>query len=139
MNMVRNPFTEIKDEPGFWILSARRLKRSGDLIFQAYSNDLEAMVNGATPTELENLELAGVASMLFGLAIENLLKAIIISNDKSDQPPDRVRDWDRDGHELVSLAEKADINLNEKQRDLLVRLTSSVRWSGKYPVSKKKG
>jgi len=123
--------------PGIWALNARRLKRGGDLIFDAYEIDLQAMGKGASPLELNNLEVAGTATMLFGFAIENLLKAIIIAKEPRTINEGNLRDWPSNGHKLILLAEKADIPLNEQQKDMVHRLEVFVEWTGRYPVPKK--
>jgi len=87
--------------------------------------------------ELNNLEVSGSATLLFGLAIENLLKAIIISKEPKPVENGKLRDWPGNGHELIRLAENANINLNMQQRDLLNRLVAFIEWAGRYPVPKK--
>jgi hypothetical protein len=117
------------ETPAIWALNARRLKRGGDLIFDAYEIDLKAMERGVSPLELNNLEVAGAATMLFGFAIENLLKAII----KAREPGIKYK-WPGNGHELILLAEKANIPFNMKQKDIVQRLVKFVEWAGRYPV-----
>jgi hypothetical protein len=39
------------------------------------------MADNVSPLEFDNLEVVGAATLLFGFAIENLLKAVIISNE----------------------------------------------------------
>ncbi len=125
------------ETPAIWALSANRLKRSGDLIFDAYEIDLQAMGKGVSPLELNNLEVAGAATMLFGLAIENLLKAIIIAREPKTVNDGNLRGWPSNGHKLILLAEKAEIPLNEQQKDMVQRLVAFVEWAGRYPVPQK--
>ena len=93
--------------PNVWVLGARRLKRGGDIVFDAYEADLSAMERGSSPLELDNLEIAGVATLLYGLSIENLLKAIIIHKNPNPVENDKLREWDGTGHDLIKLAKKA--------------------------------
>jgi hypothetical protein len=134
---LQEQFNIRAENPAIWALSARRLKHSGDLIFDAYEIDLQRMTNDVSPLELNNLEVAGAATLLFGLATENLLKAIIIAKGPKTVEDGKLRDWPSNGHELILLAEKANIMLNARQKDLLQRLVAFVEWAGRYPVPKK--
>lgn len=124
------------ETPAIWGLSARRLKRAGDLLFDLYVADLEAMAREVSPLDLENLEVVGPATLLLGLATENILKAIAIEKNPQSMKDGKLRDWPP-GHDLVRLAELAGIELNEKQRDLLQRIGAFVEWAGRYPIPKK--
>ena len=60
---------------GFWLGKAKTLRRSADIVFDAYAADLEKLHKGLSTEGLQNLhnlELAGCAMMLYGLGIENL-------------------------------------------------------------------
>ena len=124
------------ETPAIWALSARRLKRSGDLLFSLYIEDLEAMARGVSVLELENLELVGPATLLLGLATENILKSIAIQKNPQPTKDGKLRDWPQ-GHDLIRLAELSGIELVEKQRDLLRRIGAFVEWAGRYPIPKK--
>ena len=134
---LQEQFNTRAESPAIWALSARRLKHSADLIFDAYEIDLQQMARNASPLEFNNLEVAGAATLLFGLAVENLLKAIIITREPKTVEDGRLRDWPGNGHELILLAEKANIRLDAQQQDLLQRLVAFVEWAGRYPVPKK--
>jgi len=127
------------ETPGVWILSAHRLKRSADIVFNAYEIDLKAMENGSSPLELNNLEIAGVATLLYGLSIENILKAIIIRDNLNPAESGKLREWPGSGHDLLSLAKESgiDSNFSQSQCDILRRLGAFIEWAGKYPVPKK--
>jgi hypothetical protein len=134
---LQEQFNVRAETPAIWALSARHLKHSADLIFDAYEIDLQQMARDVSPLELNNLEVASAATLLFGLAIENLLKAIIISKEPKTVEDGKLRNWHGNGHELILLAEKANIMLDEQQKDLLQRLVAFVEWAGRYPVPKK--
>ncbi|QHD48500.1 hypothetical protein CTT34_01690 [Vreelandella aquamarina] len=63
--------------------------------------------------------------MLCGLSLELALKAVITLK----EPDTKLK-----GHNLVTLAHKAGIELNTEDRLKLDFLTSSVIWAGRYPV-----
>jgi hypothetical protein len=80
--------------------------------------------------------------MLYGLAIENLFKAIWVyrkfgaSHTESWGP---VANFPKElkTHDLVKLANKVDPTLVEKYKDALSLLTETTTWSGRYPCSTK--
>lgn len=81
-------------------------------------------------------ETAGPATLLYGLAFENVIKAIIIRNGGAAPAHGKLKKWPGTGHGLLDLANLARIELTTAQRDLLSRLTAFVEWSGRYPVPK---
>jgi hypothetical protein len=122
--------------PSIWVLTARRLKRSADIIFDQCENDLRAMESGISPLELHNLELAGCATMLYGLALENLLKAIVIQVQPTAIVDHKLRKWPSGGHDLLLLRKEARLGVNDSEKDLLTRLAAFVKWAGRYPIPK---
>lgn len=122
------------NEPGSWVLEARRLKRAADLVFEKVATDLEKMARGSSPTELENLECTKAASLLYGLSLENLLKGLIIRNEGSRISSWTLRRWPGRGHNLVSLSKRAGVALDANSCDLLSRLSAYVEWAGRYPI-----
>ncbi|MBI4349353.1 MAG: hypothetical protein HY553_21115 [Elusimicrobia bacterium] len=116
-----------------WVLQARRLKRAADLVFEAYVNDLREMQNGRSPLELNNLQTVGPATLLYGVAFENMFKALIVKNQGVVVDQGRLANWPRT-HKLITLAGRAGIVLTAVQRDLLSRFTAFVEWSGRYPI-----
>lgn len=121
--------------PAIWALEGRRLKRSGDLVFDAYARDLDAMTTDRSPLELENLETVGAATLLYGLAFENILKATIVQREGVKIEGGKIVGWPAH-HQLTELANRAKVALTAPQRDLLVRLTAFVEWGGRYPIPK---
>ena len=120
--------------PEAWALQARRLRQAADLLFAAYVRDIRSMQDGSSRLDLTNLEIVGPATMLFGLAFENLFKAAIIKTKSASIQNGRLKKWPGTGHNLTALADTARIKLTRKQRDLLSRLTAYVEWGGRYPI-----
>ena len=120
--------------PSIWALQARRLKRAADLLFDAYLSDLRKMEGGCSPIGLANLETVGPATLLYGLAFENLFKAVILNQEGATIEDGRLKKWPGSGHELIGLADRASIQLTTTQRDLLSRLTAFIEWAGRYPI-----
>jgi hypothetical protein len=74
------------------------------------------------------------AFLIYGYAIENFLKGLIVLNDASTIKDETV------GipaiHALTGLAATAGVPLSFREEDNLERLTVITTWSGRYPVAK---
>ena len=136
LSFWREQFEWKADAPGSWVLQARRLKRAADTVFNAHSSDLQRLQAGADPLHLEHLESSGPASLLYGLALENLLKALVIESTGSRIVKWKLLPWRGTGHGLVELAREANVPLIEVEIDLMSRLTCYVEWAGRYPIPK---
>lgn len=120
--------------PAIWALQARRLRCAADIILEAYVSDLSMMQAGIPPLDLANLETIGPGTLLYGLAFENILKALIVRNEGPQIQNGKLKKWSGNGHGLVHLANRAGVGLTSPQHDLLSRLTAFVEWGGRYPV-----
>jgi hypothetical protein len=113
----------------FWLLAAQRLKRSGDIVFYAATQDIEKLFKGVSQDELENLhnlEIVGCAMLLYGLSIENLAKGLIVK---------ATGKW-MEGHDEKKLLKEASVILSSQEEDFVIRLTAFVEWAGRYPIPK---
>jgi hypothetical protein len=85
---------------------------------------------------LGNSQLATCAMFLYGLSLENLVKAVILTR-KCGLPSRTARnrlDWGAKGHDLVELARRAGLRLSEPQYNILKDLTDIIIWKGRYVV-----
>ena len=92
----------------------------------------------------EKNELENVCSLLYGLALENLFKAIWIYKEfgtphASDWEPVAKFPAEIKTHNLLKLANQIDPKLAEKYEFSLELLTESVTWAGRYPCELKAG
>ena len=124
-------------EPKIWALTARRLKLAADMIFNAYSKDCEKFIQGISPSELPNLELAGSATMLYGLALENIIKAIYIDENPEVVENGRLIKWHGGGHNQIAIIQDTSVSLDTQQNDLVKRMSAFVVWAGRYPIPMK--
>jgi len=70
--------------------------------------------------------------MLCGLAVENLLKALIAASEGPDMHKRDRKQLDVGSHKLVALRHRAKIGLTQEEDILLRDLTHYVEWRGKY-------
>jgi hypothetical protein len=73
--------------------------------------------------------------MVFGFALENLAKGIIVCRDPTLVSKDRLRKWHGNGHDLAALFSRAAISVSEQEHQLLERTTRITEWKGRYPVA----
>lgn len=81
---------------------------------------------GAEKEDLENQNLVSVYLMLVGMAIECLLKGLIV--DKSHGTKiDKT-------HDLIKLAMKAGVICSDREAELLSIMSDHIEWKGRYPA-----
>jgi hypothetical protein len=72
--------------------------------------------------------------LLAGLAIENLLKGVVVIRYPIEEAHGRRKmPWGRSGHDLCALAALAGFVVNQTDREFLHRLSQFVAWRGRYP------
>ncbi len=77
----------------------------------------------------------GAASLLMGLSLETLAKAIIIKRTPLLLTEAKFP-GNLDTHTLTGLFKKVKIDFSEEEEQLLNCLTAAVRWTSKYPAPK---
>lgn len=129
-----------------WIIHARTLRQAAEDLWHA-GNEHErspgselgstVLYAGRNP-DFSPPETGGSTSdvcfMLFGFALENLAKGIIVCRDPSRVTKSGFKGWGKKGHKLVELFELAEIPLDESERSLLGRVTRLTEWKGRYPL-----
>ncbi len=74
------------------------------------------------------------AFLLYGFALENLLKGLFVRRNPEAIKSDKI--GVAFSHNLVDLAREAGFNASAAEIALLQKLTTVTVWSGRYPVSK---
>jgi hypothetical protein len=120
-----------------WLQSADRLKHGADLLFTAYLDSCELSSEERSQTEDRNMDC--VATLLYGLAMENILKAVLLKEGIAKIKSDGRIDWNLvDGtkdHDLLSICRSSKlVSLNAGQEKLMERMSAFVYWAGKYPT-----
>jgi hypothetical protein len=125
----------------FWRQSANRLKHCGDLLFAAH---LEChSLSPEEQLETEGKEINAVATFLYGLAMENLLKAALLkkgiakieSTGEITWHTDKTQRYVTKDHDLLGIWNLlGTTNLDARQKKLMERMAAFVYWAGKYPT-----
>jgi len=97
-------------EPYLWIRKAREVRRAADSLEPFFG---------------------AVALMLYGFAVENLLKAGITNQGNA---VNTNGDFKVNKHSLQDFAIQLSIPLSPEESELLERLETFIRWAGRYPI-----
>lgn len=135
--------------PGNWIVDADALMASARLVLDGWRRARMAVFSaGMTPEAAEQMRphpelwAADVFMMLAGMALEDLLKAIIITGEPTlvrpnPSAPTQMLGTSISHHDLGRLAARAGIPVNGEERAFLARLSGFVQWAGRYPLAKR--
>ncbi len=125
--------------PLLWQTTARTHIHSANVLFRDYDKRYREENQKLLLDPLKYYVICSVNTvlLLYGLAIENLVKAVIIAR---NEPPFVNGHLNRklDTHDLKNLCDQANLNYTRTNEDnQLLDALSEVIESGKYPISKK--
>lgn len=120
----KQSITEQRIHPNYWFNRASDLRASAHVLWLSMeSKDLQQRMGYGGGFSLA-VACNPVYHMLCGLALELILKAVIV------QHKGKVIE----GHDLNNLAGQAGITVNTKRKEILKFYTDSIVWAGRYPV-----
>lgn len=129
------------EEPFFWIRQSRRLKLAADLVGNAFTEALSSFKadpkaffeqeqkTGRFTVEFDSFP---VYVFLYGLAMENLGKGVLVSRN-----PKHFSSGAKLTHEVLPYVEQCGLALTDKRRALLKEIEVAITWKGRYPTPKK--
>ncbi len=151
-----NMLYENRKKPKAWMWTGKHLRLSADAIYARYleskdwleqhsmssqkyafefSQDFADKNDNEMMKHLENLHILQPYFFLEACALENAIKAILISKNP-DFVPDTKNKFAT--HNLNELFKKAEISLGKFQQNLLDRLSDSIYGAGRYPYPLKR-
>lgn len=134
----RQQWEAIAADPVAWQLAARDRVCAGNVLRDRFLAEFSTIeTQGAERYHL--FSLAASMYLQFGLAIENLLKGLLIARGYPATVNGKLNPALRPngGHDLVALAGLASLSVDERDRHLLRTLSGNVRFSAKYYVDLK--
>ena len=131
-------FAEQLTAPRGWASRAWILRVSAEALEQLWRRDQDRLSQGGTLSDCPYVLTCLTASMLNGMALECLAKAII-AHQHPRSASDFLKAIRRHGHRLASLLECAGVTLSDEERELAERLTTLVEWMGRYPAPLRPG
>jgi hypothetical protein len=130
-----------------WLSSAERLRAAAEVILQHEAQTLAPYLEAYRKAEaqLDNPEtsIAEIQAdppnyppgeLLFGYALENVLKGLIVANDAAI-PNETALDSKITKHKLIELAADAKFQISSDEAKVLEALTTLIQWAGRYPVA----
>lgn len=134
---------DLQGSPIFWIPKAQELHRMVELGLNAWQGDVQrirGMVSGAVPanTVIDPPTLT-VSFFLAALAIENLLKAILVRQKPESISDGKFREKVISSHDLLKIANEASILLDPDEQDFCELATEAIDNFGRYHLGKNMG
>ena len=134
-------------EPTSWLMHARTLRQAAEDLWiagNAHDRAPGSELGATVVAESARLDFAppvmggstrDVCFMLFGFALENLTKGIIVCRDPRLVSKSRLRKWHGNGDDVLALFLRAKIQVSQEEKQLLDRTTRIAQWKGRYPVA----
>jgi hypothetical protein len=126
----------LQNKPHHWHSKASKLKHCADLLFKAFL--AARSLSDEEQSETEDSRIDDVATLLYGMAMENILKAALLTEGVAKIRPDDTIAWSAEGagdHDLLGICRSLKfIKLNTAHKKLMERLSAFVSWAGKYPT-----
>jgi hypothetical protein len=124
-------FETLKKTSYAWQKGARELIGAANVLLNAYERTIASTCVETPPFEPNEQSLWRPMMVLYALAAENLLKAIIIARGEDPAPSGKLVEWFRT-HKLVEHAKRARLSFIPRP-GLLETLREFIE-SGKYPI-----
>ena len=134
-------FRSLSGEPSLWKWQAKGLIQSADVLRAEYTQHWTVAgtppINGSDE-EIRLWFVQRSAVLLYGIAIENLLKGLrVVRLKEAGRQPVQITKWkglqlQLGGHDLEELANAAKIDLTSQEQFLLRDVSEVVLWSGRY-------
>jgi hypothetical protein len=129
-------FERVANEPEAGRLEAASLLRAAEALRPLMDRDAAAFEQGAVGDPVDH-PVGHVYMLLAGLAIENLVKARVVSiNGGSGSKPGRLS-AEVKTHDLLQLFDMAGLALSDDEAYSPERLEAFVEWAGRYPLGAK--
>jgi hypothetical protein len=157
---MNNPTQRMREEfrsaqaPLRWVYAARSLVDAATLVYhsavdQKVRHDAAeqeairkaSIIHDGKPTEVALVPIDSEeprflpAFLLYGYAVENLLKGLYVAKNPDAIGEDRLKVPAH--HDLCELAKEAGYTATVSELELMKKLTTITTWSGRYPVAKK--
>jgi len=131
----------LAQSPEAWRRTAIGLKRSAEIIWEHWFGIFKRLEGGqvvkTTYQEAGDIYLLiPTFLLLYGLALENALKGLLVANDPTIVVSPVKWKIKGGGHDLCQLYKKVGFLATADEQELLDALTQAVLWAGRYPVPK---
>jgi len=132
-------FEEVVTSPEEWFDKAEQLKYSAEILFSFEKNRLSIKRENRADVIMDiGISVKPQAVMLFGMALEVLLKSLEVKRDMIKIINGEIKGKKRISHNILNLIQELQIQLDEKEIRYLEKVTRHIVWEGRYPTSMSK-
>jgi hypothetical protein len=132
----------LRADPFFWKSKAEELHCASLFLANKFTSDVKALEHNARLYEEKKITdkpnppklIFNQFFLLSSFALENLFKGLVIYKEPNLISGGKTKGILR-SHDLLSLAARADVPLNEEERRFCILASSAAVYWGRYPVS----
>ncbi len=124
-------------QPTVWKNEAIKLRYSCEILRHNNEHLRKVIFDKKGTAITPNFCSTGVERMLLGFSLENLIKAVILQEEKHQETVFKNTgklSWERKGHDLIELFETADVSTSEEEQVYLQLWQTCAVWAGRYPL-----
>ncbi|MBL1265840.1 hypothetical protein [Candidatus Methylomicrobium oryzae] len=134
-NRTKERFDLAGNAPSAWLMTADFLLAGARVLIREFqSPNMDLPIGSLIPIEEK---LLPSAFLLYGFALENLMKALLLKkSDRKFAIDGKLKLENIDRHDLSLLAQQADFYVSEEEKLVLSSLSTKLVSSARYPVGK---
>lgn len=130
-------FETLFDDPREWLRQAHQMLEAARALYEKFQWAREQSKRGSYSECIDASQHVGYfkgALLLIGFAAENALKALIVhqAHSRTNESQLSLSIFGRDPHDLTKLCDIASLELQPFENQLLVRLSTVIKWAGRY-------
>ena len=126
--------------PSVWFYEAVGLLRAAFVLWEKFSEEFEKMMKSRVGemtrdqmTDWNTQRFMQCYMMIAGLAIENLVKAVLVAKENIHFTKGRLPK-ELESHDLAKLLCRASVQLSEGETRLVARAADAIVWKGRYAI-----
>ncbi|MBK8563548.1 MAG: hypothetical protein IPN76_09425 [Saprospiraceae bacterium] len=124
--------------PSEWFHSASELFESSEVLFNNRKNTVYQKRDKDGNVEISKYGISRTYLLLIGFAIENVIKAKLISENPEYVKEGKIDSNISKGHDLLKLFDKIrTFTIDDKEVELLKMLSEAIPYWGRYPIPKR--
>ncbi|PKO00045.1 MAG: hypothetical protein CVU42_04705 [Chloroflexi bacterium HGW-Chloroflexi-4] len=128
----KDAFDRNANDYKLWFGKARALHFSAKELFKIYQKTLDELMKKSGISEVPiSLEISDQVLLLEGFAIECLLKGLYLADGAILAVDGKIK---KDSHNLLRWCEKVNIELDNREREIISTLSLVIVSYGRYPV-----
>jgi len=130
----------LASKPDVWRNEAINLRFTAEALWLYDDEVIQKVFHDRAPCRLPSFFSARVERMLLGFSLENLVKAVLLQDEKWFNDvfsKEGTLSWGKDGHNLLKLFQQANVETSLMERKYLEAWQLCALWAGRYPLPTK--